>query len=104
MENTSLHAQKMAILGRLIKESSLTLEETLLLLKEEQQPIVIQQPASPGTMPAPPLSPYWHQDYGLQIISTTSSGIGVINTTNSSNSVTYKQVDLESFIRDLQTD
>jgi len=31
-----LHAQKVAILSRLIKESSLTLEEALLILKEEE--------------------------------------------------------------------
>jgi hypothetical protein len=36
MENTSLHTQKVVILSRLIKESSLTLEEALLLLKEEE--------------------------------------------------------------------
>ena len=32
----TLHAQKVAILSRLIKESSLTLEEALLILKEEE--------------------------------------------------------------------
>jgi len=31
---TPLHSQKLAILSRLIKESSLTLEEALLLLKQ----------------------------------------------------------------------
>lgn len=36
MENQELHAQKVTILSRLIKESSLTLEEALLLLKEEE--------------------------------------------------------------------
>lgn len=36
MMNTELHAQKVTILSRLIKESSLTLEEALLLLKEEE--------------------------------------------------------------------
>jgi hypothetical protein len=34
---TPLHAQKVAILSRLVKESSLTFEEALLLLKEEEQ-------------------------------------------------------------------
>jgi hypothetical protein len=39
MENNSesLHVQKVAILSRLIKETSLTLEEALLLLKEEDK-------------------------------------------------------------------
>jgi len=32
---TPLHAQKVAILSRLVKETSLTLEEALLLLKQE---------------------------------------------------------------------
>ena len=36
---TPLHTQKLAILSRLIKESSLTLEEALLLLKEEEIPV-----------------------------------------------------------------
>lgn len=35
MDNQELHTQKVTILSRLIKESSLTLEEALLLLKEE---------------------------------------------------------------------
>jgi len=46
MENTELHAQKVTILSRLIKESSLTLEEALLLLKEEEKE---EQPVSIGT-------------------------------------------------------
>ena len=43
MENTAedLHVKKVAILSRLIKESSLTLEEALLLLKEEE---VVEEP------------------------------------------------------------
>lgn len=36
MDNKELHTQKVTILSRLIKESSLTLEEALLLLKEEE--------------------------------------------------------------------
>lgn len=38
MEN-KLHAQKVTILSRLIKESSLTLEEALLLLKEGEEEV-----------------------------------------------------------------
>jgi hypothetical protein len=34
MENQELHAQKVTILSRLIKENYLTLEEALLLLKD----------------------------------------------------------------------
>lgn len=42
MENNSesLHVQKVAILSRLIKETSLTLEEALLLLKEEEKELL----------------------------------------------------------------
>ena len=36
MDNQELHTQKVTILSRLIKESSLTLEEALLLLQEEE--------------------------------------------------------------------
>ena len=48
MENNSetLHVQKVTILSRLIKETSLTLEEALLLLKEEEKE---EQPVSIGT-------------------------------------------------------
>lgn len=43
METQELHAQKVTILSRLIKESSLTLEEALLLLKDEQEEAIINQ-------------------------------------------------------------
>lgn len=36
MENTELHTEKVKILSRLIKENFLTLEEALLLLKDEE--------------------------------------------------------------------
>lgn len=49
MENTPLHAQKVTILSRLIKESSLTLEEALLILKEEEEEIVSQPTFTPST-------------------------------------------------------
>lgn len=41
MDNQELHTQKVTILSRLVKESSLTLEEALLLLKEEE---VVEEP------------------------------------------------------------
>jgi hypothetical protein len=56
-----LHAQKVAILSRLIKESSLTLEEALLILKEEEvESTVISTPGwstgttTPWTIPTQP--------------------------------------------------
>lgn len=56
MENTSLYAQKVTILSRLIKESSLTLEEALLLLKEESVQESVQPTWMPGT--TTPYMPY----------------------------------------------
>lgn len=59
MEN-SLHTQKVAILSRLIKESSLTLEEALLLLKEEDVQESVQKSVQPtwiGTT-TPYIQPY----------------------------------------------
>jgi hypothetical protein len=46
MENKELHTEKVKILSRLVKESSLTFEEALLLLKEEEKE---EQPVSIGT-------------------------------------------------------
>jgi hypothetical protein len=51
----TLHAQKVAILSRLIKESSLTLEEALLILKEDEvESTVVSTPGwstTPWTVP-----------------------------------------------------
>lgn len=50
MENQELHAQKVTILSRLIKENYLTLEEALLLLKDEEpKQTSVQFPTSSGT-------------------------------------------------------
>jgi len=46
MENTELHTEKVKILSRLVKDNALTLEEALLLLKEEEKE---EQPVSIGT-------------------------------------------------------
>jgi hypothetical protein len=74
MENTPLHAQKVTILSRLIKESSLTLEEALLLLKEEE----VEQEApvfTPGTT-TPYTVPYtqWPYSSGSGTITISTSG------------------------------
>jgi hypothetical protein len=45
-QEVPLHAQKVAILSRLIKESSLTLEEALLILKEEEVELTVS--STPG--------------------------------------------------------
>lgn len=78
MENTPLHAQKLAILSRLIKADQLTLEEALLLLKDEQEAPVIQPWQTPTY---PRTSPYW---YGSPTIITSSSGTNLFNGGNSS--------------------
>lgn len=52
MENTELHGQKLAILSRLIKDSSLTLEEALILLQDE--PVETQQET------VAPQAPHWN--------------------------------------------
>lgn len=46
MENNELHTEKVKILSRLVKENYITLEEALLLLKEEEKE---EQPVSIGT-------------------------------------------------------
>ena len=57
MENNSetLHVQKVTILSRLIKETSLTLEEALLLLKEEEKEPAIIGTTGYGSITIPPL-------------------------------------------------
>jgi len=80
MENTApLHAQKVTILSRLIKESSLTLEEALILLKEEE---VKQGPAPlSGTIST---SPYWGTT-GTNTFTISSNGnVGIGSTTPAS--------------------
>ena len=57
MENNSetLHVQKVTILSRLIKETSLTLEEALLLLKEEEKEPATIGTSGYGSITVPPL-------------------------------------------------
>ncbi len=81
MENTPLHAQKVTILSRLIKESSLTLEEALVLLKEEEEevtpPTFIPGTTTPWTVPTQP----YIQPYGSGISSGTVTWTGGTGTT-----------------------
>lgn len=56
MEQSALHQEKIQILSRLIKESTLTLEEALVLLQEEEEQPVVSAPWSnpyygSGTLP-----------------------------------------------------
>jgi hypothetical protein len=75
MENKDLHAQKVTILSRLIKESSLTFEEALLILKEEEpkQPSVQFLNSSTGTAYIPPLGS-WSTTGMPTFLSMTGSG------------------------------
>ena len=70
MENSPLHAQKVAILSRLVKETSLTLEEALLLLKEEEPAAT---PVKDGPWGIGTSSP-WIQPYGNGLPFTTTTG------------------------------
>jgi len=83
MKNKDLHAQKVTILSRLIKESSLTFEEALLILKEEEpkQPSVQFLNSSTGTAYIPPLGS-WSTTGMPTFLSMTGSGSvsSIINT------------------------
>ncbi len=87
MENTSLHTQKVAILSRLVKESSLTLEEALLLLKEEEiekTPVQVSPSWISGTS-----TPYTQPYFGSGISPLTSGLTGTVTlNTNGSNTTT----------------
>ena len=79
METPTLHTQKVTILSRLVKESSLTLEEALLLLKEEE---VAETTVAPSWVPAT-VSPYIQPYAGSGILPLTgSSGTFTVNTSN----------------------
>jgi hypothetical protein len=86
MENKDLHAQKVTILSRLIKESSLTFEEALLILKEEEPK---QSPAqfltSGSTAYIPPLGT-WSSTGMPTFLSMTDSGTSSITNTIADNS------------------
>ena len=72
METPTLHTQKVTILSRLVKESSLTLEEALLLLQEEEPEETSVTPSwIPGTV-SPYIQPY------TGTFPLTSSGTGTI--------------------------
>lgn len=81
MENKDLHAQKVTILSRLIKESSLTFEEALLILKEEEpkQPSVQFLNSSTGTAYIPPLGS-WSTTGVPTFLSMSGSTSSITNT------------------------
>jgi hypothetical protein len=81
MKNKDLHAQKVTILSRLIKESSLTFEEALLILKEEEpkQPSVQFLNSSTGTAYIPPLGS-WSTTGMPTFLSMSGCTSSIINT------------------------
>lgn len=84
MNNPTLHTQKLVILSRLVKESSLTLEEALLLLKEEP----VQTPWTPGTT-----TPYNQPYFGGSVPLT-----GTITVPNNFGSFTCTTTDTTGFL------
>lgn len=89
MENNTqeLHVQKMAILSRLIKESSLTLEEALTLLKEEepkQAPVQFLTSGS-GTAYNPPLGTWSSTTNYPSFLSMGTNGTSTVRTTTFTN-------------------
>ena len=88
MQNTTqeLHVQKMAILSRLIKESSLTLEEALTLLKEEEpkQASVQFLTSGSGTAYIPPLGTW--SSTGIPTFLSMTGGTTSITNTSADNS------------------
>lgn len=81
MENKDLHAQKVTILSRLIKESSLTFEEALLILKEEEpKQTSVQFLTSSGTAYHPPLGT-WSSTGVPTFLSMSGSGSTSITNT-----------------------
>jgi hypothetical protein len=85
MENPTLHTQKVTILSRLVKESSLTLEEALLLLQEEEvedQTPVSVTPAWVGGTVSPYIQPY-NGTLPLMGSSTSVAGFGTITLSTS---------------------
>ena len=86
MEHTELHQQKITILSRLIKESTLTLEEALLLLrKEETESSIISTPSfRPGITTISPQAYFGSGTIPLSgTVNTVSfpTGTGTFNTT-----------------------
>ena len=82
MKNKDLHAQKVTILSRLIKESSLTFEEALLILKEEepkQSPAQFLTSGSTGTAYIPPLGT-WSTTGVPTFLSMSGGTSSIINT------------------------
>lgn len=93
MENTSLYAQKVVILSRLIKESSLTLEEALLLLKTDE----VVEPDTVSTSPNNSSSTLWINSGTPSAFTITSNGNVGIGTSTSTSSYSMDIQGVTSF-------
>lgn len=79
MENTDLYTQKITILSRLIKESSLTFEEALLILKDEEpKKTSVQFLGSTSTAYIPPLNTW--SSTGIPTFLSMSGTSSITNT------------------------
>jgi hypothetical protein len=83
MENNSetLHVQKVTILSRLIKETSLTLEEALLLLKEEEKEPATIGTSGYSTITVPPLGTWSTGTSTMPLYFSSTSGSSTITNT-----------------------
>lgn len=107
MEDKTLHHKKVAILSRLIKESSLTLEEALLLLKTEDVQESVHNPVQPswfGGTTTPYTIPLTHpvtHGTGVTTISSANSTGVVLNTTGSTSFTFTEGLSNATFTADL---
>lgn len=84
-----LHSQKLAILSRLIKESSLTLEEALLLLKQEELPITSAPFVQPFNQPFTQPTPYTGDPFRTWV---TTSGSSTAYYDNKNGTITFQNI------------
>lgn len=101
MEHSALHQEKIQILSRLIKESTLTLEEALVLLQEEEkESSVISTPSfRMGTT-------QWSQPYfgsGTIPLSGTVNTISFPTGTTSTTATTFNPDTPQTLTADLNT-
>ena len=101
METPTLHTQKVTILSRLVKESSLTLEEALLLLQEEEvmdpTPTVVNPGITPGsTWIAPYTGTFPLTGSGTGTITLSTSNLGSTTTTTFLNTPSTPTADLNN--------
>jgi len=103
METPTLHTQKVTILSRLVKESSLTLEEALLLLQEEEviesTPTVVNPGITPGSTWIAPYHgtfPFMASGTGSGTITLSTSNLGSTTTTAFLNTPSTPTADLNN--------